>query len=263
MKHLKSAFIATVLCLCISQVSYSQEWRTSYPGNMYLYPSSAYLSIGNGSLYPEKLTINESGTINPFGIRVNNNIKFIVKNDGKVGIGTSSPSAFLHISGGGNIILERPDFTNFKASMAISLNDGPIGLRCCVYPDGNLNNYTEILFLASNGNVGIGNTNPTSKLTVNGEIKCEKVRVVSDVPSADYVFSSDYNLLSIKDVENFINENKHLPDVPSADEFIEKGYDVGNMDEILLKKIEEQTLYIIELNKRLELLEETVRISNQ
>jgi len=96
------------------------------------------------------------------------------------------------------------------------------------------------------------------KLVVNGSIQCEKVRVITDVPSADYVFSSDYRLHSLEEVENFIQENHHLPNIPTAQEFSENGYDIGTMDEMLLKKIEEQTLYIIELNKRIKQLENAI-----
>ncbi|QQS50486.1 MAG: hypothetical protein IPM71_12975 [Bacteroidota bacterium] len=103
----------------------------------------------------------------------------------------------------------------------------------------------------NNGQVGI-NCNPgnsTYMLTVNGKIQCEELNVVTDVPNADYVFEEDYNLLSLEKVESFITENKHLPDVPSAAEFKENGYSVGTMDEILLRKVEELTLYIIEIKK--------------
>lgn len=108
---------------------------------------------------------------------------------------------------------------------------------------------TERMKITSGGNVGIGTTNPDCKLTVNGKIKAEEIEVVNDVPQSDYVFEDDYNLKSLEDVERFVKENKHLPEVPSADEFKENGYKVGQMDDLLLRKVEELTLYIIELKK--------------
>ncbi len=68
---------------------------------------------------------------------------------------------------------------------------------------------------------------------------------------SDYVFEDGYQLRSLKEVEQFISTNGHLPDVPSAKEVTENGQDLGRMDAILLRKIEELTLYIIELEKRL------------
>ena len=72
------------------------------------------------------------------------------------------------------------------------------------------------------------------------------------MPSADYVFEKDYNLRTLNEVEAFVNENKHLPDVPSAKEFKENGYKMGDMDNLLLQKIEELTLYIIEQQKQID-----------
>ncbi len=77
----------------------------------------------------------------------------------------------------------------------------------------------------------------------------------------DFVFEKNYNLKSLKEVELYINTNKHLPGVPSAAEVKqEKGITLGEMSEIQLQKIEELTLYIIDLNKKLEDLKNTVDI---
>jgi hypothetical protein len=86
-----------------------------------------------------------------------------------------------------------------------------------------------------NGNVGVGVTNPTGRL--------------HNVPASDYVFEPDYDLLSLQEVESFIQQKKHLPDIPSAEEFKENGVGLGEMDDMLLRKIEELTLYVIELKK--------------
>ena len=106
--------------------------------------------------------------------------------------------------------------------------------------------------LAVNG----ANTSNTYKLAVNSGILCEELKVMADVPSSDFVFEANYNLKPLSEVEAFVTENKHLPDVPSAKEFKENGYKVGEMDNLLLQKIEELTLYIIDLQKQIEELKQ-------
>ena len=104
----------------------------------------------------------------------------------------------------------------------------------------------------TNVSVNGATTSSTYKLAVNSGIICEELKVMADVPSSDYVFEKEYELRSLNEVETFVNENKHLPDVPSAKEFKENGYKVGEMDDLLLRKIEELTLYIIDLQKQIE-----------
>jgi len=77
------------------------------------------------------------------------------------------------------------------------------------------------------------------------------------------VFDKNYRLLTLKEVEEFIKENHHLPDVPSEKEVAENGIDVEEMDGILLKKIEELTLYIIEQNKEIESLKKEIHYLKQ
>jgi hypothetical protein len=74
-----------------------------------------------------------------------------------------------------------------------------------------------------------------------------EVKVDTSVPGPDYVFEKDYDFISIDDLKLFLENNKHLPEVPSAKEIEQNGINVGEMEMILLKKIEELTLYVIEL----------------
>ncbi|PXX95008.1 hypothetical protein DF185_22790, partial [Marinifilum breve] len=89
----------------------------------------------------------------------------------------------------------------------------------------------------SNGNVGIGTTTTgTHKLAVNGTIGAREIKVETDSWS-DFVFEEDYQLKDLKEVESFIEENKHLPDIPSEKEVLENGIAVGEMNAKLLQKI--------------------------
>ena len=103
------------------------------------------------------------------------------------------------------------------------------------------------------GNLGIGYTNPDVKLAVNGTIKAREVRVTTSGWS-DFVFDKGYKLPSLDKVESYINENKHLPDVPSAQEVQMDGINVTDMMARQMQKIEELTLYMIELKKENEAL---------
>jgi hypothetical protein len=110
------------------------------------------------------------------------------------------------------------------------------------------------------GNVGIGTTSPGSfKLAVEGKIGAREINVTTAAWS-DYVFNEDYKLRSLKEVNQYTKENKHLPEIPSAKEVIENGQNLGEMNALLLKKIEELTLYVIELKKRDEAQQKEIEI---
>lgn len=109
----------------------------------------------------------------------------------------------------------------------------------------------------ASGNVGIGTTNPTEKLTVNGKILATEVEVVSQIQS-DFVFEPDYVLMNLEDVEKFVKENKHLPEIPSMHEFAENGQNIAEVQDLLLRKIEELTLYVISQQKEIEELKQSL-----
>lgn len=103
------------------------------------------------------------------------------------------------------------------------------------------------------GQVGIGTTqheDQSTLLTVAGRIHAQEVKVTAGAGTgADFVFDDDYDLPGIDEVASFIKSNKHLPDIPSAEEMQNEGLDLGEMQIKLLQKIEELTLYVIDLKK--------------
>lgn len=107
------------------------------------------------------------------------------------------------------------------------------------------------MILTSNGNLGIGITNPQNKLDVNGTIHSKEVKV-DMIGWSDFVFKKGYDLPTLEEVEKQINEKGHLENIPSEEEVLKNGINLSEMNSKLLQKIEELTLYSIEQNKRIE-----------
>ncbi|MFD2904419.1 hypothetical protein [Sphingobacterium anhuiense] len=108
------------------------------------------------------------------------------------------------------------------------------------------------------GNVGIGTNAPGEKLSVNGKIRAHEIKVESTASTwPDYVFEEEYDLPSLKSTADFIKANKHLPGVPTANDVEKDGISLGEMNKILLQKIEELTLHMIEMKSEIEELKNT------
>ena len=108
--------------------------------------------------------------------------------------------------------------------------------------------WNDVMTLTTTGNVGIGTLTPNEKLAVNGMIRACEIKVeATNWP--DYVFEEGYNVGTLDGLESYIKANKHLPEIPTAKEAQANGVALGEMNKLLLKKIEELTLYVIELKK--------------
>jgi hypothetical protein len=226
---------------------------------------------------PQSSVVGNPVTLNPV---------MSITNEGNVGIGTEAPTEKLSIIGGASFknattgaIITNDNYAGGRAYFALDGNSsnglasGGDYLLFEKYSTGlaQLNNSGGELKLATqnahnvsvftnntinttfnaNGSVNIGATNmPTNyKLAVGGDVIAERVVVKLQANWPDYVFKTGYSLRPLSEVEAFVKINSHLPDVPSEAEIKEKGIDVEQMNATLLKKVEELTLYLIEMKK--------------
>jgi hypothetical protein len=163
-----------------------------------------------------------------------------IKEDGSVGIGTSAPAFKLDVNGVINstgILINGVPFAGGGSQWATS---------------GTTISYTA-------GNVGIGTASPGSfQLAVEGKVGAREFHVTTANPWPDYVFDPSYKLRPLSEVVQFIHKNKHLPEMPSASEVETVGHSLGEMDALLLKKVEELTLYIIQQNEEIQALRKSL-----
>jgi hypothetical protein len=212
-----------------------------------------------------------AGDADPLVFKTNGVERMRILSSGNIGIGSTTSTYKLSVNGtmyvAKNMILGPDDNVNEGAQLRFS---GAAAYRYFTIDNyqGNLRLFTlneggtasTKFFMSNAGNVGIGTITPGSyKLAVEGKIGAREV-VITNTAWADFVFNENYKLNSLSEVEKFIKENKHLPDVPSEKTVLKEGINMGKMDATLLQKIEELTLYVITLNKENESLKQRVAL---
>ena len=182
--------------------------------------------------------------------------------DGNLGVGTTSPGGKLDVNAGSSYAIRTSTSNRYVIEVKNSSDVGG-GWWLANDPNGSFaiheNGVGDKLTINAGGNVGIGTTTPDSKLTVKGNIHSQEVKVdLAGAVAPDYVFKKGYALTSLEELKNYIDQNKHLPEVPSAREMEEEGINLKEMNLILLKKVEELTLYQIESAEKITLLENEI-----
>ncbi|WP_439694709.1 hypothetical protein ACFGVS_16055 [Mucilaginibacter sp. AW1-7] len=212
-----------------------------------------------------------------------------VSSAGNVGIGTTSPAAPLHVStvmtpgavtellrlelrgSNGNELAGEGAAINFYTPVTpspdvlgaqiYSFRESGVNLTSTTslrFATNNAGTISDKLVISGTGNVGIGTTDNSAwnlagsphKLAVGGSMIATAVTVKLVANWPDYVLKKDYTLPSLADVKNYIDQNQHLPEIPSAQQIEKDGINLGEMNKLLLKKVEELTLYLIEKDKK-------------
>ncbi len=243
----------------------AREFKTATVNNISstLGYNSLSFTRGDGLSYID-CTNNNGGLAIRTGGTANNDL--VVNNQGNVSIGTGLSDAKLHVNGDffmnigegfkvfgdGNYFGQYKDGIIFQMQDTNATNGGTDGgfvFRGYTTTDNVASN--DWMVIKNGGKVGIGTSDPKNKLSVNGTIWAKEVKV-SLTDAADWVFEDDYKLRSLAELASYIKENKHLPEIPSAEEFRKNDLKVSEMTNKLLQKIEELTLYAIEQEKKLD-----------
>jgi len=260
------------------------RWYTTPDGGTTITPRHYFSQNGNmgvggfsGPGVPlGRLDVIGSGTTsstNTFLLRNNVGDTLLrMRDDGRIGIGYNGSSYGRTLNMGGTGI-------NFYTANEVAFGGAvfPTDTSLVIWSNSGANNY--LVLQPSWGNTGIGTYTPNAKLHLNGamlvggnaeriatgyqvsvagKIIAEEVKVQLRASWPDYVFGSNYKLMPLEQLEQSINANKHLPNIPAAADVEKNGIMLGDMNKKLMEKVEELTLYIIDINKKNTALTEKV-----
>ncbi len=182
-----------------------------------------------------------------------------IKEGGNVGLGTTTPINQLTLTK--DLGIQCAANVNAHKLYASPSNTRTIRFDCSSTDSTggwefyNSNNSKSLMYVRQSGIVSIGTTysNSAYKLAVGGKIIAEEVlvKLQSDI-WPDYVFKKEYKMKTLNDLEKYVNTNNHLPGIPSANEVKKEGISIGEMQTKQMEKIEELTLYMLQMNKEIQ-----------
>ncbi|MFW5752373.1 MAG: hypothetical protein ACOCW8_03440 [bacterium] len=253
-------------------------------GDVELHAGEGQLS--QGGPVPGDIWLKASGSYDKGGSIYLNPGNAYDDNKGKVYLGTPNNTFFDYH---GNLTIELINADDIDADDINILQEIKIGprykpdLKIGKYTQGSLGSYSNPTMIASpvsvkrelilfgkkegrldlrmyDGSLKFGPDDDNLKAIIkrDGTAQFKELKI-EDHPTADFVFEDDYNLRSLDEVDTYIKEHKHLPDIPSAEEMEDSGVNLAEMNKLLLQKIEELTLYAIEKEKEVEGLEQQLQ----
>lgn len=250
------------------QIHGTTDYSVSVPAQPPMYdmfgnivvPGSPGYNMNFGKTSRLGLTNTTTGTTNSDGFLIRmSGLNGVIENLEKQNVTISSSGAILTFSGSSNRVWfsqvsSTPAASAHAYANIITSNENGLFIKSntagkygiSIQPKNATDNAIQVL--------GTDNTRNFS-IQSNGEVYARKYRTtLANIP--DYVFASDYNLMPLSELRAFIRKHSHLPNVPSAAEFEQTGVDLGELNRVLLEKVEELTLYILLLEERVNQLEE-------
>jgi hypothetical protein len=171
----------------------------------------------------------------------------VINESGNVGVSVLHPDVKLHVSDGTDVGNASGGFLQLGSSTGLNIgfDNNEIQAR---------NNGVVSRLVLQNGGgalqIGSAVTPQGYAVSINGKVICEELKIQGSSNWPDYVFANDYSLQSFDDLRRFIKANKHLPNIPTAAAIEKNGIEVGDMQKRLMEKIEELTLYVLQLEEQ-------------
>lgn len=241
--------ICLIIATFVVAISINAQSWTSGNGTLYTYPSGTNVGIGvsnpvfklqvNGKVFLHDVDVDSTGTYHSY-------LQWMAH---KLTMGVPqghNAHTILELMPGGSPNGEL--FSQLSLYQALNATQKEERIHLCS---------VGYSWINTNSNFGIGTTQPQYKLDVRGTIRANEI-LVNIVNGADFVFDDSYHLRPLSAVKDYIKQNQHLPEIPSAAEMQENGVNINEFQIQLLQKVEELTLYIIQQEQRIQELENQI-----